>query len=237
MTVGQIIDDVIKFLEADQVGWDGAYPDDGGSGDTAWRASALDPLNWALDSASRKLYLYGSDIGTNESSGVGTYSFLSDFDKRMLAIDRVSVGGNLLKDIEGLPGLYTIREMDVRYATWRTVPDQTPVAAAVDGNNLVFNAFPISSLPAVIVSGRFLADEVDDESDVPDIPEHLHQELALLTAFKYAMPTVSMEEAWARLKNYREHAEMEFKAEFERSYLEIHGVLPDKIKRDGDGTP
>lgn len=185
-------------------------------------------INKAQEMAGRRLYLYSGLLTMTRTDNVSVYPFDTAFSRPMLDVQRVRVttaaGTTILRGHTQKYGLWTQEQYEAKYPGYEANTKGTPDAAWAKGEALVFNK-PVNAttVTAVTVAGRHLPLPLSSGSDVSEINADLHRYVCYLAAFIAAEPVATTDEAWSRLKSYRESAAVDFEAEARRQYALVHG--------------
>lgn len=182
-----------------------AYDLDHMRGEAPTDAEVVSSLNWALRVFSRALYLYDMSVTQTLTIGTHTYPMQSGFSKRIIYPYRAMVGTTAMRNRRGSLGLYTVAELDKDYPTWRTVTAGTIKVVATDGSNIIVAPKPDSAV-TLTIGGRVLAPDLSHSTGAtaPEIPVECHEALGMMAAVRSALPNVTENEGWARIRAYDE---------------------------------
>lgn len=197
---------------------------------TVTNASLNAQINWAQRLLSKKLFLYDPSITLTLANNQQSYDLrnvsTSSFSRKVLWVHYVIIGGVTLKDNQGTePGLFSMEEFQKNVDGWRTAANGTPTAAMQADRYLYLYPKPNGSGSNNYVAGRYMAADLANDSDIPDIPEELHDILAALAAVRAAEPSVSEQEGWARIQRYDASMPEQVAMAFEQSYQSVFGSM------------
>lgn len=196
-----------------------AFDLDSFQGESPSASDNTDVLNWAMRTVAREIFLVDNNIAFSPTAGVADYNLndptlftgVGSRGVRILEPYFVIVAGNTyLRDPAGNKGLWTMEQIDELVAGWRTVSDGTPLRAAmVGGQYLRLNPAPDAA--AIATGGFYIAGQyapkdmtsgTDDAVTLP-IHEDVHEAICYLAAYRHAMPNVSENEGFQRLKAFK----------------------------------
>lgn len=166
-------------------------------------------INRALRFISLKIKLYDPKVVMTLTAGLKTYTLhdTSVFSVPMVRPMKIFINGNQLSGPTADNGLYSISALDDVYPGWRNVPTGTPTHAALQpGGKMLLVPSPDSACVSAgynWAAGYVTAPKLVNMTDIPAIPEHLHEAIAELAAEYGAQPTASDAIAWQRLASYR----------------------------------
>lgn len=206
-----------------------SYDNDAYLGESPSNSDLDTVVNWAIRSIARRLYLFEPMIALTTSAGVSRYDIgdTTYFERRMLDIHRVVVGGTILRDNRSQFGLYpSLNAFEARYPTWRTASNGTPTGAVLAGQNLTFDCPASGVLANTFVSGQFMPNDLSADGQTPLLPVELHELVAYLAATKLALPTATEEEQWGRLRAFKTEAVDGLPELYIRQYQSVHGHPP-----------
>lgn len=206
-----------------------SYDNDSYKGEATSSSEVNAVVNWAIRSIARRLYLFEPRITLTTATGIGRYD-ISDtnyFERRMLDIHRVTVGGVILRDNRDRFGLYpSLDWLDAKFPSWRTASNGTPTAAVLTGQVLTFNCPASGVLSNTFVSGRFVPNDLTADGQTPLLPTELHELVCYLAAVKFTLPTATEEEQWGRLRAFKAEAVDLLPELYVRQYMSVHGRPP-----------
>lgn len=157
-------------------------------------------LNQALSYIGELVPLYDSSVAVSITGSVYEYP-LKDMGRSMATIDTVSVDGELLKGYTNKPGeLYVWEQFLSYYPNYATSSPGKPEAATVYGQKLLLVPTP-KQVYSCLVAGRYRPAPLVSDSDEPDIPEHLHEIVAILAATLAMYPVDGKENLLSKLKD------------------------------------
>lgn len=194
-----------------------AYNLDNYKGPNPSDADLTAQLNWALRLVSRRVCLWDPAVifTLKASQATCRYDTVTGanarFAYRIVRPHLVVIAGDTLYGPTGYPGLWTMGEMDHLSPSWRSEGDGVPCRAIALPNHLRIWPAPDAATVAAgnsWVSAQILAPDLSatDDAAVPMLPEVLHEPLAMVAAFKSALPVASDASAWTMLKAFSQDA-------------------------------
>lgn len=205
MTTSKIITLCNQHLQYDLDSFQGQTPED-----DEW----IDVLNWAQRTVARTIEPYDPLIPFTLVVDQHTYDIrsLSVVTKKVVRVDRVYVDGNPLyaRSMRDY-GLWSLSELQTYVPTWFSDGSGTPTKAVSYDTSLILHPKPSSVFANTYIAGIYFPADLTDPAATdatPDLPEEIHEALALLAAIYAADPNVSEQEGLARLSRYgaRQHA-------------------------------
>lgn len=183
-------------------------PYDNMAGESPTSSDYNSQLNWAYREISRKLKLFNPSITMTLVAGTQNYDLRSaSFSEKIVRVYGVYINNNPLYEASGnRRGLWKFAELEHQFPGWRTATNSTPfVAVQTNVTNLMLYPPPSSGVVSTgnnYVAATYLPADMSDDSDVPEIPEELHECIAYLAHVRAHMPTSTEEEQWKRLTEY-----------------------------------
>ena len=201
MLTSELIQMVKDHLSYDLDNYKGTAPTD---------AQIVAQLNWAQRTIAKRIEPFDPKITLTLVQNQDTYN-LRDIttpvvSKKVFRVQRVMINGGFLltRDLRDY-GLWSLDELQTYASTWITDSADTPTKAVQDGTQLILHPKPSSTFSNNYISGYYLpADLLDPgtSDNTPDLPEEVHEAMALLTAVYASDPVVSEAEGLARLQRY-----------------------------------
>lgn len=184
-------------------------------------------LNWALRLLSKKLFLYDPLITLTLTGSQNTYDLRgSALSRDVIWVHYVTIGGEVLRDVQQTePGMWTMTQLVKRFPTYTSTSAGTVLRAVQADRSLILHPAPSGTGSNNSVAGRYMAAALSSGSDVPDIPEELHEIIATLAAIKASEPQVSESEGWNRLARFDAAIPDQVVMAAKTSYMGVFGTL------------
>lgn len=198
------LNDLIEFVKALQ-----KYDLDNAAGKDPTNKILISQINRALRFISRKIRLYDPKVVLTLVAGQKTYR-LDDttvFSVPMIQPTKIFINGAELFGPNSYTRIYSMTSLDEFFPGWRTVASGTPAYAALQpGGKIVLAPSPDATCIAAgsnWAAGYTYAPTLSAMTDIPQIPDYLHEAVAELAAEYSSQPTASDAMAWQRLAAYR----------------------------------
>lgn len=163
-----------------------------------------DQINYAVRTLARLLKPVGL-VSFVFSPGVFSYSTLSSsiFSQYPVEIKTVTVSGNVLTDYARRPGLCSLDEFQILYPTWTNPGTGVVSAAAQFANTLYLYKAPTAAGSGTLVTS-YIPLPISSSTAVPALPHEAHECIAYMAAVFCSLPTVTEQEALARVQSYNQ---------------------------------
>jgi hypothetical protein len=194
MTTQEMMDEVVLLIKTHLHSYKADAPTD---------AQKLAVLNWAQIAVAKKIGFWHHGLTLTLVADQKEYNLRTAASKRVTKPDYVIINGNKLKNAAGdAYGIWTIRELEREYPTWRSASSGTPGRAAYYNQTLIIHQPPTAAIVSAgenYIAGRCLPAPLAVGVE-PDLPEESHMPLCLAAAVRHALPTCSEDYAWKLLE-------------------------------------
>lgn len=184
---------------------------DNSKGESPTTGNQNEQINWSYRAICRQVGLFDPAIVLTAVAGQALYNTRDittpAVSKKVVEVKGVYINNNPLAKADGMTrGLWTLQELERIHPGWRSAANGTPYVALQQNYN-VLRLFPAPTAAIVssgnnFIAGTYLPPDMSNNSDVPDLPEELHEIIAYGAAVKAALPVVTEQEMWNRIKAY-----------------------------------
>lgn len=188
------------------------YDLDNYAGQTPTDLAIVGQLNWAQRAVARKIEPYDPLIGLTLTPSQLQHNLrdLAVVTKKVVRPELVMINGvTLLTRDQKDYGLWSMNELRSSCSTWFSDAAGTPTKAVFYDTKLILHPKPTSAFANSYIAGVYFPADLTDPAvtdATPDLPEEIHEALALMAALYAADPNVSEAEGLSRLGRYSQRA-------------------------------